>query len=437
MKIVRLLDIAAKQKNAIVDGPFGSSLKTSDYIESGIPVLQGKNITGNKFVFSDIRYISEQKANELSRSRVFVGDYLMVKIGSIGYVARIDTLNEYPYAIIPANLAKISIDKTQVYPLYFEQVFKLPKIKRNLINQASKTAQPALSLSKIKNFQIPLPSYHDQIRIANLLTKTERLIEKRKESLRLLDELIKARFLEMFGDPALNDKKFKIEELNKLLSRPTLNGLYVQKERYVAKGVEMVHMSDLFYDIVQRGNLKRVEIDEKEVLKYEVSSNDILIARRSLNFEGAAKACLIPISEEPLVFESSMIRVTPNEKLITPLYLYYFFNNERAKEKFILKHVTKSTISGINQSNLNQIKIITPPIKLQIQFSEFVETVEVLKQKQQNSLQEFENLYNSLMQKAFKGELELKDAEWLNEVENSERLDMAAEPGEEYKTLRK
>ena len=71
--------------HSIVDGPFGSNLKISDYVETGVPVLQGKNITGDQFVWKEVRYVSPTKAKELARSSVEIGDHLVIKIGSIGY----------------------------------------------------------------------------------------------------------------------------------------------------------------------------------------------------------------------------------------------------------------------------------------------------------------------------------------------------------------
>ena len=106
--VITLNDIAAPVPNSIVDGPFGSNLKLSDYVEEGIPVLQGKNITNNKFQWFDVRFISHLKAKELKRSSVRVGDILLVKIGSIGYSAIVRDLQGFDFAIIPANLAKIT-----------------------------------------------------------------------------------------------------------------------------------------------------------------------------------------------------------------------------------------------------------------------------------------------------------------------------------------
>ena len=103
-KLTDLEGIAAPVKNAIVDGPFGSNLKISDYVDEGVPVLQGKNITQDSFRWFDVRYISEKKAEELKRSSVRVGDILIVKIGSIGYSAILDDLNGHDFAIIHAGI---------------------------------------------------------------------------------------------------------------------------------------------------------------------------------------------------------------------------------------------------------------------------------------------------------------------------------------------
>jgi type I restriction enzyme S subunit len=164
----------------------------------------------------------------------------------------------------------------------------------------------------------------------------------------------------------------------------------------------MVHMSDAFYGRVERGSLKRVKISEKDIQKYSITHNDLLIARRSLNFEGAAKPCLIPVSDKPLVFESSMIRVTTDQSKILPIYLYYYFSNEKAKQAHILKYVTKSTISGINQDNLKQIKVIMPPLSLQEEFAGVVARVESLRGRMGESERQVEGLFESLLAEAFK-----------------------------------
>jgi type I restriction enzyme S subunit len=114
---------------------------------------------------------------------------------------------------------------------------------------------------------------------------------------------------------------------------------------------------------------------------------------------------LIPKGGEPLIFESSFIRVTPEPTKAAVLYLFYYLSNQRVREQQIERFVTQSTISGINQSNLRQLPVTVPPLKLQ---QEFVERVLSLKKAQQSSLVSLHNLgalFASLQHRAFRGEL--------------------------------
>ncbi len=274
-------------------------------------------------------------------------------------------------------------------------------------SQISGANLPRLDPKLLAEYEIPLPPLTEQKRIASLLARVDRLRQLRRTAHDLGDALLQSVFLEMFGDPVTNSKKWDVESLEDVLASSPQNGLYVPEEQYESRdsenGVEMVHMSDAFYGRVERGSLKRVKISEKDIQKYSITHHDLLIARRSLNFEGAAKPCLIPISEEPLVFESSMIRVTTDQSKILPIYLYYYFSNEKAKQAHILKYVTKSTISGINQENLKQIKIIMPPLSLQEEFAGVVARVESLRGRMGESTRQVEGLFDALLAQTMDG----------------------------------
>lgn len=404
-----LSEIATPEKNSIADGPFGSNLKTSDYVDKGIPVLQGKNITNNIFFWKDIRFISEIKSEELKRSQVRVGDLLMIKIGSIGYAAIVDDLNGFECAVIPANMAKISIDRTKVFPKYLWFWMTSADTVQALKRLASKTAQPAISLEKIKPFPIPLPSLPIQVQIADILEKADQLRKDCQKMEQELNNLAQSVFIDMFGDPVTNPKGWDVLPLRDIISGGLQNGAYYPKEDYSNTGVEMVHMSDVFYDFVPRGQMKRVNASLKDIEKYRLTSRDLLISRRSLMLEGAAKPSLIQESNEDLIFESSMIRLTPDSEKVTVKYLFYYLSNPLVKSNYIFQYVTGATIKGINQANLEKVSILVPDLKLQRKFDLIEEKI----RNQKESLRELANKYsdnfNSLMQKAFKGELNLKN----------------------------
>ena len=264
-----------------------------------------------------------------------------------------------------------------------------------------------IRMQNFVDYEIPLPPLHEQKRIADILDKGDSLRKKRKQAIDQCDDFLKSTFLHMFGDPVTNPRKWVFKEIEKILDIPLKAGAYYPKNKYTNdfNGIEMVHMSDAFYNKVKRGSLKRVDASRDEIEKYSINFNDILIARRSLTYEGAAKPCRIPISKETLIFESSLIRVRTNKKEILPIFFFYYINNDIARTAFLLKNVTKSTISGISQAGLNRTEIYVPPLPLQQKFASIVEKTEAVKQKMQKQLKELDDNFNSLMQRAFKGEL--------------------------------
>ncbi|OQB05857.1 MAG: EcoKI restriction-modification system protein HsdS [bacterium ADurb.Bin212] len=171
------LEGLAGSGNNIVDGPFGSNLKNSDYVESGIPVLQGQNITGDKFNTSGFRYVTAQKAREVYRSNAIVDDILTVKIGSVGFSAIIDGLAGNEYAIIPANLIRIRCRNTNTDPRLIYYLLTSRNGKRKLKELASGNAQPALSLGNVRKMKFLVPqSKNEQEAIANIFNTIDREI---------------------------------------------------------------------------------------------------------------------------------------------------------------------------------------------------------------------------------------------------------------------
>ena len=192
--------IASNDKNAIVDGPFGSNLKVSDYIddENGIPVLTTKNLEyGYDKQF--VRYISRDKFLELKRSEVKGGDILVAKIGSCGKAAI------YPEnlqsAMIPANLLKMTVypDINKLYVFYF---LNSRFFKKELENITTATAQPAFNVTKFRKLHLPLPPLPEQHQIVaeiesrlSVADQLEKVVEQSlKQAERLRQSILKQAF---------------------------------------------------------------------------------------------------------------------------------------------------------------------------------------------------------------------------------------------------
>ena len=252
---------------------------------------------------------------------------------------------------------------------------------------------------------MPLPPLAEQKRIAGILDAADALRAKRREALAQLDTLLQSTFLDMFGDPVTNSKGWEVQPLNELLGEKSTNGAYYPKDAYSSVGTRMVHMANAFYGVVNPNEVKRVDAPPADTEKYGLLPTDILVSRRSLNYEGSAKPCLIPETDEPLIFESSLIRVRPDREKVLTIYLFHYLLNDRARAKYVFPLVTRSTISGISQSNLMKVKVVLPPLDLQHRFAAIVESVERQKASQRAHLAELDTLFASLQSRAFRGDL--------------------------------
>lgn len=264
---------------------------------------------------------------------------------------------------------------------------------------------PAVSDGQVLAQALPLPSIDDQREIVDLLSRAEGIVRLRREAQKKAAEIIPALFLDMFGNPATNPKGWTSSNLPDVLARPFKNGLYLPKDRYTARGepggVEMVHMSDAFYGEVKRGSLRRVNADDKLLREYGLCSTDLLVARRSLNFDGAAKLCGIPPSSEPLLFESSFIRLTPNQDQVLTAYLLHYLNNEATRRAYVLGRISGITISGINQAALAQIPILRPPLEKQGEFVRRVDQTRSIELLQETGLATANATFNALLARVF------------------------------------
>ena len=264
---------------------------------------------------------------------------------------------------------------------------------------------PRLSPKQLASFQIPLPPLPEQKRIARILDAADALRAKRREALAQLDTLLQSTFLDMFGDPVSNPMGWEVKPLNELLGEKSTNGAYYPKDAYSSVGTRMVHMANAFYGVVNPNEVKRVDAPLADIEKYGLLPTDILVSRRSLNYKGSAKPCLIPETDEPLIFESSLIRVRPDRERVLTIYLFHYLLNDRARAKYVFPLVTRSTISGISQSNLMKVKVVLPPLDLQLRFAAVVESIEQQKARQRAHLAELDTLFASLQSRAFRGDL--------------------------------
>jgi type I restriction enzyme, S subunit len=269
----------------------------------------------------------------------------------------------------------------------------------------------------LKEKKLPVPNHiSDQLYIANLLSKAETLINQRKESIRLLDQYLKSTFLEMFGDPVRNEKRWKVGKFKDLAiidRKQVLPSEFTNDDFYI--GLEDIEK--------ETGNIIKKTIENAEDLKsskFRFTPNHILYAKLRPYLNKVALPSQLGICS------TDIFPILPVVGKSTRDFICFLMRSK----PFVSEMHSKSSGANLPRASasiIENFKTYQPPFFLQTQFAQIVEKTEALKAQHQQSLQELEQLYGSLSQKAFRGELTIKE----------NFLSQAAEPNIEYKKSEK
>ena len=185
-KNATLADIAASSYG-LVDGPFGSNLKSSEYAREGIPVIRGSNLSvGEGYFYDDgFVFVSETKANELIRSNCKRGDIIFTKKGTLGQTGFIPHSSRYDRYLLSSNQMKMTVDVKNADPFYVYSYVSSPRAVSKILNDASSTGVPQINLGYLRSFPIPLPPLAEQRKIAEILSTWD-------EAIQLVESLIAA-----------------------------------------------------------------------------------------------------------------------------------------------------------------------------------------------------------------------------------------------------
>ncbi|MEP0873195.1 restriction endonuclease subunit S [Trichocoleus desertorum AS-A10] len=188
---------------------------------------------------------------------------------------------------------------------------------------------------------------------------------------------------------------WSVKRFEELLAEPTRNGIYKKKE-FHGRGQKIINMGELFdYDFISNQEMKRVELNPKELEKYLVEDGDLLFARRSLVLEGSGKCSLVVKPLEKTTFESSIIRARLNKKEASPEFYYYLFRSPLGRA-LMASIASQTAVSGITGTNLLQLRLPQPPISTQHKICNILSNYDRLIKNNTRRIQILEEIARSL-----------------------------------------
>lgn len=351
-----------------------------------------KNIRNNSIVIDDNTDVVDDDAINLihKRSQIKKGDILFCSIGRMGdmYIIPEDPegwdINESVFAF--------TLNTEIVRQKYFYYIFKHQDTLDFLNQNSSGSTFKSIKMNQLKRMLFKLPSIEEQDRIISLLDSLCSIIEARQQQLQKLDELVKARFIELFGDPVYNSKRLPIQRLCKLGSLD--RGRSQHRPRNDPK------LLNGPYPLIQTGEVASAGL---YITKYKNTYSELGLRQSKMWSAGtlcitiAANIAQTAILTFDACFPDSVVGFLPNDS-INAIYMHYWFG---FFQKILEKQAPQVAQKNINLKILSELNVIVPTQEKQEQFAAFVEQTDKSKVAIQKALDEAQLLFDSLMQKYF------------------------------------
>ena len=378
----------------------GVSYKPSDVRAAGDPdavaLLRANNIQEDGLNFDDLVWVDKHKVSAEQYLRM--GDILICSSsGSKGLVGKAAIVtNDLSCAF--GAFCKVVRTKAE-YASYLGQFFRSPRYRKEISASAAGANINNIRNKHIDDMFISMPSENERAGCVAKLGQIDYLIQKSNNQTHQLDQLVKSRFVEMFGEPEFNNKQLEIKPLGELCNVGSSKRIYQSEQ--TEEGIPFLRISDLLYKM-DTGNdscdlyIPVARYDELAQQGLVPVEGDILLTAR-----GTLGRCYIVQADDRFYFQDGMIswlsRYAPT---ITPIYIAYLFQMKGFRKQ-IDEMQAGSTVAYLSIDMTKKLKVMLPPLELQNRFAAFVAEVDKSKLAVQQSLEKLETLKKSLMQQYF------------------------------------
>ena len=385
IKKIRLGDIATTITKGTTPTTVGFP-----FVDTGVNFVKIESISENGVFLPDrFAHITDECNRRLGRSRLEENDILFSIAGAIGRTAIV------PKSILPANtnqaLAIIRIPPDAINLEFVLYALQSQAVKEQSEKQKQGVAQLNLSLKNIADIQIPLVSSEKQSEIVNNLAAVDAIIVQRREQLRLIDQLVKSRFVELFGDPKINPNHYPVCQLSKYIDFLTSGSR--GWARYCSDdGNEwFITIKNVKNCRISIENMQSINApDNAEAKRTKVQEGDLLI---SITADlGRTGVVTKEIARHGAYINQHLTCIRLKQDALNPLYVSHFVESPAGKEQFELKNQS-AVKAGLNFNAINSLHIMVPPMNVQNKFVSFVKQVD----KSKYCSQKFEELCRELI----------------------------------------
>ena len=360
---------------------------TPEYVLSGVPFLSVKDISNGAISFDNCKYISEAEYNSLSEgAKPKVGDMLFCRVGTLGKPIIIPEGTPLFGSFVSLGyLRNKNPEKCNLN--YLRYWMNSSAFWHQVQANVKGASQVNLNTGWLSKFDVVLPDFEEQAYRITILDECSKIIKKRNDQLKSLDELIKARFVELFGMPVSNTKGWKTSPMNDVA--PTVNYEGDFEEEIWLLNLDMVEAQtgriiDYLYVTEDEVGNSTCTFDTSNVLysKLRPYLNKVVIPDRC----GYATSELVPL--QPVISK------------INREYLAYMLRSDEFV-RMINEKVAGAKMPRVSMGDFRKFEVPIPPMNLQERFTVFVEQVDKSKAAVQKSLDEAQMLFDSLMQQYF------------------------------------
>ncbi len=370
----------------IASGGTPSRSKSEYWNEGTIPWIKIGNIKG-KYVNEADEFITQEGLKSSSAKIFSKGTVLYTIFATLGEVGILNI-----EACTNQAIAGITIKN--IYQLDTDYLYYYLKSKKKFVNNVGRgVAQSNINMSILKSFEIPLPNFVVQKKVVNVLDIVSSIIENYQQEIQTLDELIKSRFVEMFGDPISNPMGWNKKPLANECDIVTGNTPSRKVPEYYGDYIEWIKSDNI--------NTPNAILTKAE----EYLSEEGLKVARSVDAGAILMTCIagsigcignVAIANRTVSFNQQINGIIPKRN--NTWFMYVLFELSKGGIQSAINMALKGILS---KGQLAEMEFIFPPVKLQNEFGDFVEQIDKLKVVAQEALDETQKLFNSLMQQYF------------------------------------